>query len=82
MNWTGSSEDVKKQWRTCAKDVLDACHKLSLTLVDLAGDAAVHAGLHARLGDQFVYNCMVGGTHWDAPRGQPAGAASASGRRP
>jgi hypothetical protein len=46
-----------------------------LVLVDFAGDAAVHAGLLERLGDQFVYNCMVGGTHWDAPRSQPAGPA-------
>lgn len=46
-----------------------------LVLVDFAGDAAVHTGLHERLGDQFVYNCMVGGTHWNAPRGQPAGPA-------
>ncbi len=46
-----------------------------LVLVDFAGDAAVHTGLHQRLGEQFVYNCMVGATHWDAPRSQPAGPA-------
>jgi hypothetical protein len=46
-----------------------------LVLVDMAGDGAVRAGLAARLGDQFVYNCMVGGTHWDAPPTQAAGPA-------
>lgn len=44
-----------------------------LTLVDMAGDAAVINGLAARLGDKFVYNCMVGGTHWTAPREAPQG---------
>lgn len=35
-------------------------------LVDMAGDAPLINALAERLGDAFVYNCMVGGTHWEA----------------
>lgn len=35
-------------------------------LVDMAGDAPLINALADRLGDKFVYNCMVGGTHWEA----------------
>lgn len=35
-------------------------------LVDMAGDSPLIDALADRLGDRFVYNCMVGGTHWDA----------------
>ncbi|KAF0187318.1 MAG: hypothetical protein FD124_376 [Alphaproteobacteria bacterium] len=34
-------------------------------LVDMAGDAPLIDALAHRLGDAFVYNCMVGGTHWE-----------------
>jgi NADPH:quinone reductase-like Zn-dependent oxidoreductase len=45
------------------------------TLVDMAGDASVINAVAARLGANFVYNCMVGGTHWTAARTPPAGPA-------
>jgi hypothetical protein len=35
-------------------------------LVDMAGDTPLINALADRLGDAFVYNCMVGGTHWEA----------------
>jgi len=35
-------------------------------LVDMAGDAPLINALADRLGEAFVYNCMVGGTHWEA----------------
>jgi hypothetical protein len=42
-------------------------------LVDIAGDAPVIDRLAERLGDKFVYNCMVGGTHWEARPGETKG---------
>ncbi len=42
-------------------------------LVDMAGDAALIDSLADRLGDAFVYNCMVGGTHWEAGASQTKG---------
>ena len=42
-------------------------------LVDMAGDAPLIDKLADRLGDAFVYNCMVGGTHWDARTAQAKG---------
>ncbi|MBI1360534.1 MAG: DUF2855 family protein [Alphaproteobacteria bacterium] len=36
--------------------------------VDIAGNAAVRAAVHARLADNLAYSCAVGATHWDAPR--------------
>ncbi len=44
-------------------------------LVDMAGDAPLIDQLADRLGDLFVYNCMVGGTHWDARAAQTKGPA-------
>ncbi len=34
--------------------------------VDLSGNMAVRAGVHAHFGDRLMYSCSVGGTHWDA----------------
>ena len=42
-------------------------------LVDMAGDAPLIDRLADRLGDAFVYNCMVGATHWDAAPSQTRG---------
>jgi Protein of unknown function (DUF2855) len=42
-------------------------------LVDMAGDAPLIDALAERLGDMFVYNCMVGGTHWEARASQTKG---------
>jgi NADPH:quinone reductase-like Zn-dependent oxidoreductase len=36
--------------------------------IDIAGNAGVRADVHARFGDSLKYSCMVGATHWDAPR--------------
>ncbi len=36
--------------------------------VDIAGNAAVRATVHARFADKLAYSCAVGATHWDAPR--------------
>ena len=35
--------------------------------VDMAGDAALTAAVHQRLGDQLVQSIKVGATHWEAP---------------
>lgn len=37
--------------------------------VDFAGDAAVLAGVHNRFADELKASILVGGTHWEAPRG-------------
>lgn len=53
--------------RVVAYDALDALPNDAPTLlVDMAGDAPLIDALAERLGEQFVYNCMVGGTHWEA----------------
>ncbi len=36
--------------------------------VDIAGNSAVRAAVHAKFGDSLTYSCAVGATHWDAPR--------------
>ncbi len=53
--------------RVVAYDRLgDLPNDASTLLVDMAGDAPLINALADRLGDAFVYNCMVGGTHWEA----------------
>lgn len=44
--------------------------------VDMAGNAVVRARLHHHLGDNMVYSCAVGTSHWDkfAPTGDLPGA--------
>ena len=42
-------------------------------LVDMAGDAQLIDALADRLADAFVYNCMVGGTHWEARASETKG---------
>jgi Protein of unknown function (DUF2855) len=36
--------------------------------VDIAGNAGVRAAVHAQFGGNLKYSCLVGATHWDAPR--------------
>ena len=45
--------------------------------VDIAGNAAVRAAVHARFADNLTYSCAVGATHWDAPRPDQALAGPA-----
>lgn len=33
--------------------------------VDMSGDAALRARVHAHWGERLAYSCSVGGTHWD-----------------
>ena len=40
--------------------------------VDIAGNAAVTAGVHRSFEDDLVESTIVGGTHWDAPRASVA----------
>ena len=34
--------------------------------VDLAGNAGLRTAVHHRFGEALVYDCVVGGTHWEA----------------
>ncbi len=45
--------------------------------VDIAGNAAVRAGVHAKFADNLTCSCAVGATHWDAPRQDQALAGPA-----
>lgn len=36
--------------------------------IDIAGNSAVRAAVHAKFADNLKYSCAVGATHWDAPR--------------
>jgi Protein of unknown function (DUF2855) len=38
--------------------------------VDMAGSAEVLTDVHTRFGDQLVYSCRVGGTHWEGLAGR------------
>ena len=42
--------------------------------VDFSGDRALRAALHAHFGDGLRYSCIVGSSHWDAPRTADASA--------
>jgi hypothetical protein len=58
--------------RVVAYDAIDTLPvDAPVTLVDMAGSPQVIDALADRLGDRFIYNCMVGGAHWDA-RGREA----------
>jgi hypothetical protein len=39
-------------------------------LVDMAGSGQVLAAVHGRFGDRLRHSCLVGATHWEAPRPQ------------
>ena len=34
-------------------------------LIDMAGNGAINASLYEKFGDNIVYNCMVGKSHWE-----------------
>lgn len=58
--------------RVVTYDAMDALPAdAPVALVDMAGSPSVINALADRIGDRFVYNCMVGGSHWDA-RGMEA----------
>jgi hypothetical protein len=51
--------------------------------VDLSGDAALRGRVHVHLGDALMYDCAVGGTHWEGVAGpRPQGAPSLPGPKP
>ena len=57
----------------CYDDVLAYDHLSSLALedsvyVDMSGSESVRRDVHAVLGDHLLYDCAVGGTHWNAGR--------------
>ena len=41
-------------------------------LVDMAGSGKVLAAVHGRFGDRLKHSCLVGATHWEAPRAMEA----------
>jgi len=51
------------------EDLATAPMATPAVFVDFAGDAAVLGTVHRRFGDDLAYSCLVGGTHWEAPRG-------------
>ncbi len=50
-----------------AVDALDPAARA--VYVDMAGDSALRARVHARLRDALAYSCAVGATHWEAMKG-------------
>lgn len=50
--------------------------------VDFAGDAAVLAGVHNRFADDLKASILVGGTHWEAPKGNGGGGGALPGPTP
>lgn len=49
--------------------VATASIEAPVVLVDFSGDAPLLKAVHERFGDALVYDCRVGGTHWEAERG-------------
>ncbi|MGP4055683.1 DUF2855 family protein [Mycobacterium sp. 4D054] len=47
-------------------DDVEALPESPAVYVDFSGSASVRAAVHHRLGERLVYDCAVGGTHWDA----------------
>jgi hypothetical protein len=58
--------------RIATYDDVDALGGAPAAYVDIAGDAAVRAAVHAAYGDRLTHSMMVGATHWDEPRPAPA----------
>ncbi|HEU0203187.1 MAG TPA: DUF2855 family protein [Burkholderiaceae bacterium] len=50
---------------------VDRLHSEPTVYVDIAGSADVRRAVHERLGDQLMYSCAVGGTHWEDLAGAP-----------
>ncbi len=56
----------------CYDEVIDYAAIVTLpatrraVYVDMSGDAALRASVHAHWGEQLAYSCSVGGTHWQA----------------
>ena len=55
-----------------AYDAIDSLDVEPSVFVDMAGDGRVLSAVHRRLGDSLHYSCLVGATHWDAPRAPSA----------
>ncbi len=51
-------------------DEIEALDRSATVIVDMSGNADVRGRVHRHLGDQLMYSCSVGATHWDA--GGPA----------
>jgi hypothetical protein len=47
-------------------DDIDSLPETSAVYVDFSGSTSTRAAVHHRLGERLVYDCAVGGTHWDS----------------
>ena len=54
---------------------------MAVVYVDMAGSASVRSAIHHHFGTNLKYSCAVGGTHWDAMKGEESGAARLPGPR-
>ena len=50
--------------RVVAYDAIDSLERQPATFVDVAGDSAVRAAIHAHYGDRLAKSMAVGMTHW------------------
>ena len=51
--------------RVVAYDAIDSLERQPATFVDVAGDSAVRAAIHAHYGDRLAKSMAVGMTHWE-----------------
>src|SRR5262249_51385097 len=58
--------------RIVTYDDVDTLGDTRAAYVDVAGDAAVRAAVHAAYGDRLPHSRMVGATHGDAPPAPPS----------
>jgi Protein of unknown function (DUF2855) len=58
--------------RVVPYDDVDSLGDARAAFVDIAGNAAVRAGVHRAYTDRLAHSMAVGATHWDLPQGMPA----------
>jgi len=61
----GFVEDRGIYGRTVTYDAIGSLERGPATFVDVAGDGAVRAAVHAHYGEQLLYSMTVGVTHWE-----------------
>ena len=62
-------EDTGLYDRVIAYDAVESLSAKPTALIDIAGDAAVAARIHAHFGDALKLSMVVGATHWSARGG-------------
>jgi len=63
-------------------DLPTAAIERPAVFVDFAGDAGVLKAVHETFGSDLAFSLLVGGTHWEAPKGGNGGGGELPGPKP